>query len=294
MNRINVTIVVQLIVRLLGRQLAWRIGRALYRAARLESPNSPEANGEIILQRALLQSYAKAPRTRSFVAFDVGANVGDWSWLFLDNALREGVSEIELHAFEPVPRTHLVLQRRMESHSCHAVVRTIQAGLSRETKDGIMFEFAELAGVNSLHRDPLQRDGATLNVRLISAEDYCSAAQVDFIDLLKCDAEGHDMEILHGAAALLRSESISVIQFEYNHRWLFSRHCLKDAFDLVNSLPYRVGKLTPQGVELYDAWHPELDRFFEGNYVLVHERMIDSLPTWRGRFDNFNTFVVQR
>jgi hypothetical protein len=33
------------------------------------------------------------------------------------------------------------------------------------------------------------------------------------------------------------------------------------------SLGYRVGKVTPRGIEFYEAWHPELESFKEGNYV---------------------------
>lgn len=30
---------------------------------------------------------------------------------------------------------------------------------------------------------------------------------------------------------------------------------------------YLVGKVTPDGVEHYREWHPELEKFVEGNYV---------------------------
>ena len=56
-------------------------------------------------------------------------------------------------------------------------------------------------------------------------------------------------------------------QFEYNHRWILGRFFLRDAFELVQAFGYRVGKLTPRGVEFYPGWDPELETFVEGNYV---------------------------
>ncbi|HEX6912929.1 MAG TPA: hypothetical protein VF142_21145 [Longimicrobium sp.] len=73
-------------------------------------------------------------------------------------------------------------------------------------------------------------------------------------------------------------------QFEYNHRWVYARHFLKDVFDLMRGMPYAVGKLTPAGVELYDDWHFELERFFENNFLVLHRTLVDRVPTVHGTF----------
>jgi hypothetical protein len=62
---------------------------------------------------------------------------------------------------------------------------------------------------------------------------------------------------------------VEVWQFEYNHRWLAEKRCLKDVFKFIADKPYRLGKLYNNGIEIYDKWHPELERFFEANYVLI-------------------------
>ena len=66
---------------------------------------------------------------------------------------------------------------------------------------------------------------------------------------------------------MLHEQAIEVIQFEYNSRWIDSRHFLKDAFDYLRPFEYRIGKITPKGVEFYQSWHPELETFREGNYL---------------------------
>ena len=86
-------------------------------------------------------------------------------------------------------------------------------------------------------------------------------------------------------------ERVSVLQFEYNHCWIYARRCLKDVFDFASDTCYILGKVTPTHVEIYDEWHPELDRFFEGNYLLVHQNFINRLAHKRGKFDKRNMYA---
>ena len=66
----------ELIVSLLGRDRAWRLGRALYMRARGEkATNNIDSNGEAKLIAAILRE----PRQRPAVLFDVGANRGEWT-----------------------------------------------------------------------------------------------------------------------------------------------------------------------------------------------------------------------
>ena len=80
-------------------------------------------------------------------------------------------------------------------------------------------------------------------------------------------------------------------QFEYNYLWIYSRHYFKDVFDFIKGTGYCVGKITPGGVELYEQWHPELDRFIAGNYLLLHPDALNWFVTHKGQFDAYNTYV---
>jgi hypothetical protein len=52
---------------------------------------------------------------------------------------------------------------------------------------------------------------------------------------------------------------------------------LKDAFELLLPLGYKLGKITGKGLEFYPDWHFELESFREGNYLAC-------LPEWSSRF----------
>lgn len=113
---------------------------------------------------------------------------------------------------------------------------------------------------------------------------YADQCLLDDIALVKIDTEGHDLAVLRGAVPLLSAGRIAAIQFEYNHRWVFARAFLRDAFELLQSAGYRLGKLTPLGVEFYPGWDPELESFVEGNYVALTARaaaMVPAVSWWK-------------
>jgi FkbM family methyltransferase len=268
------------VIALGGRRSLWRLGRALYRAARRDVDNVSERNGEQWLQHELLRIYASEPR---MVVFDAGANVGGWTRMLLDQLPPERAQALEIHAFEPISSTFESLGRTLAAHPHGGCVRPVQVALSDADGTAEMFEVEADGAINSLHPDPFLQ-GCRVPVRTERADLYCARRGIERVHLLKTDTEGHDMSVLRGAERLFREERVMVAQFEYNHRWVYSRHYLRDVFEFVCGTPYAVGKLTPSAVEIYDGWHFELERFFEGNYVLVHPSVGDRIATVHGTF----------
>jgi FkbM family methyltransferase len=246
---------VDLLSGLLGRRQVVRAARFALHRARLDVPNDPAGNGEHALQRWVLRSLpAEAPIT------------------VLDGRLR-------LHAFEPVAETYRLLCDQLP-----ASVLVRHLAMSDQSGEITMHVLAN-AGTNSLYETSMA-SSATHPEKAVATtvDDYRSAHDLTSIDLLKIDTEGHDLAVLRGAEKSLRQQAITVVQFEYNHRWVPARYFLKDAFDLLLPLGYRLGKLTPRGMESYPAWDPELETFIEGNYLACTEefaRMLPQVPWWK-------------
>jgi FkbM family methyltransferase len=255
--------------------------------------NNPRTNGEYRILERLLDSRRKTSRFHRTVLIDVGANVGEWTRHALDTVKRLGLSEIEIHAFEPVPSTFEELNSSIMSHSHKGIVRISQLALSAAAGDSEIHVFGDLEGTNSIYPEPSKKNDLKTPIKLSTIDLYCSNNNLPEVFFIKCDTEGNDMDVLLGAKNWLLDGKIGFFQFEYNHRWVYSRHFLKDVFDLVVGLPYRVGKILPDRVEFIDKWHPELDRFFEGNYLLAHEGVIPLLPATYGTFDIYNTFTIE-
>ena len=277
-----------------GRRALWRLGRNLYQQARFETNNRISTNGEATLQRNL--AIWSAQSDGQLVAFDVGANIGEWTLSLLKVAREVSCSNLEIHSFEPVPATFDLLTTAVSRDSDSGRVVVVPHALSHQTGESEIFVSRAGAGTNSLVQEAVERRHGTeaLTITTQTAVDYCATADIERIDLLKIDVEGFDMSVIEGARPLLEEERVGVCQFEYNHTWVFSRRYLKDAFDIAASLEnYRVGRVTPDQVWLFDEWHPELERFFEANYVLVHRDFEKACGAVSGYFDRSNTYRLE-
>jgi FkbM family methyltransferase len=280
----------------LGRRTSWRLGRALYLEARGDAGHwlDFETDGEALLQRRMLE-HAAATTSGRIVVMDVGANVGDWTHALLDRAAALGLGDrLEVHAFEPVPGTVATLRRRIGAHALARAVRVVPEALSSAPGTLRIHIAGENEGTNSVHADPLKPDLPVVEVKAGSIDDYAAAQGLERIHFIKCDAEGHDMEVLTGARRSFADARVVACQFEYNLRWVYARHYLKDAFDFAAGLPYRLGKVMPGGIETLPAWHPELERFFDGNFVLLHREAARWPGIVDGGFDRFNTWIESR
>jgi FkbM family methyltransferase len=257
----------------LGRRAVVRGARFVLFRARLDYPNNPAVNGERALQRWVLRM---APGGELHVA-DVGANVGLWARSLLAGASAEGrESDLRLHVFEPDARAYARLARALEG----TAASLSPLALSDRQGTSVFHVVAPAAGTNSLHPAP----GATATAETVATttlDCYAERSGISRFALVKIDTEGHDLAVLRGARALLAEHRIAVVQFEYNHRWVFARAFLRDAFDFLTGLGYQVGKLTPKGVEFYPGWDAELETFVEGNYVACEPRAAGYLPVVR-------------
>lgn len=245
----------------MGRRNVARLGRFLSNRARLDVPNDMRSNGELLVIDAQLAVRG----TDGFVAFDVGANVGDWTRALLER-LRGDEAAVRIYAFEPVASTRRTLEASLSQLTGCSRVTVVAAALSNVAGVRSMFIVGDGAGTNSLHADG-GGAGRTEEITTETLDEFCTRESIDHIDVMKVDTEGHDLAVLEGARGMLGRNAIDAVQFEYNHRWVFGRHFLFDAFGLLSALGYRVGKVTPLGIEFYDAWHPELETFREGNYL---------------------------
>lgn len=259
-----------------GRRAVIRAARYVLSRARLDYPNDMTVNGEAAMQRWVV---GLAPGGEFHVA-DVGANVGRWSRSLLAAASAAGrAADLRLHAFEPDAVAYVRLKRALDG--APAILSAV--ALSDRHGTAAFHAVAPAAGTNSLHPAP-GTVATAKDVSTITLDSYAAQAGVAHFALVKIDTEGHDLTVLRGARALLAEHRIAVVQFEYNHRWVFARAFLRDAFEFLGDLGYRVGKLTPKGVEFYPNWDPDLETFVEGNYVACDPAVVGrlpSLPWWK-------------
>ena len=211
-------------------------------------------NGELHFLKALKSDDR-------LVFFDVGANRGQWT-----EAVISLFSNAEVHCFEPVESSYKYLTSR--GFPSNVVLNHIGFGDHTETvKINIYGDGSE---INSLYESWIINSAEKEDIQLMTSATYCNEKQVSLIFYMKIDVEGHDFAVIEGSRRLFEKGVISLAQFEYGSNWITARHYLKDVFDFVSELPYRIFRVMPFGLLRLDSYDVSLDNFEHANYLLVH------------------------
>ncbi|CAN5423226.1 N/A [soil metagenome] len=153
------------------------------------------------------------------VVFDVGANIGQSTNRYLkawDNAV--------VYSFEPVSDTFEQLKRNLISPER---VQCFKLAFGPMKEQGEMI----LAGDSKqfmLREHYMNKDYSqklrTQQVEVETLDNFCQNFGIEHISLLKVDTEGHDLQVLHGAANLLKEHKVDLIQVEVGMNSLKSLH----------------------------------------------------------------------
>lgn len=212
-------------------------------------------DGELWLAAQVLKSKP-AP-----TVFDVGANVGDWTLAVL--ALNP---RAHIHAFEP-GRTAF---ERLAARVTAPEVKLNRHGVGAKRETLTFYEYG-VSAVSTFHANENRQAIGSYPVEIVSVSDYCQENNIDKIDFLKIDTEGHDFWVLQGAESLLKEQHIEVVQFEYGPGNIDSHVLLKDIFGFLGQLPYKVFRLYPRHLLPVPNYSTELENFINVNYVLIAE-----------------------
>lgn len=206
--------------------------------------------------------------------FDVGANIGDWTALAL--AINPGLS---IHSFEPTPSIY----DRLTARGLPPQVRAVPMGLSDAPGRCTIVVPKRDIGMTSLHgRASLNECGLgsetqTSEVELTTVDRYIDASQINEVDLMKIDVEGHELRVLRGAMQSLAAGRIGLMQIEYGGAYIDARTMLLDIFELLRPHGYRLFKLYTNGLRPAEGYDPRLETFRYSNWVAARPDRIDWL-----------------
>ena len=255
------------VVRRIGRWLIPRLpvgNDLLYTASRRyvdrtdgQNDSNMERNGELTFLRGVLGNCR--------IVFDVGANVGEWA----QHALAIN-SNISLHCFEPGHQNFLQLVANVPSQ-----VVCNELGLSSHPDDKPLFMIDGNPGMTSLY----QRRGLTdlglqppvegERVTLVRFDDYCLEHQIDHVDFVKLDVEGHELEVLQGMTRSLDENRVGIIQFEYGGCNIDAGVLLKDLWSFFDTFSYGLYKLLPRGPRRVHEYSQSHENFQYQNWAAI-------------------------
>jgi FkbM family methyltransferase len=224
--------------RVASRRLLYPFHKGLYYlGARGMGPFDPESfapSGE----RESFERVLANPEFRAVVG--VGANVGEFASAVETNDV------CRVDAFEPHPRTYAVLAGRQCTH-----VVTHQMALGAQPGTMTLYDVAADDGTQlaSFYREVIERqtdDVASHTVHVETVDSVLAESDVDRIDLLKIDTEGHERSGLDRAQRALEQKRIPFVLFEFNEMNVASGTFIRDS---VGPLPgFRFFRLLPDGL----------------------------------------------
>jgi FkbM family methyltransferase len=221
---------------------------------------SMEESGELSFIRDFLPQLLE----KEAVLFDVGSNVGQYATL-----LKQHHPAALIHCFEPNPHTFETLKKNIGQD---VVLNNFAVGEEPGALD-LFFESGDKTTVQaSLDAKALRDIGGKKNlesarVAVKTIDAYTSEKQINAIHFLKIDTEGHEIETLKGAKALLAQKKITCIQFEFNEVNIVRRRFLRDFYELLPG--YNFYRLDKNRMIAMGLWQPNHEVFRFQNIVAV-------------------------
>ena len=208
--------------------------------SRLTSPAEPSA-----IERAEWSFYIEYLRP-GMTVFDVGANVGETTFLFARFA-RPGM----VHAFEPGADAFRRLAAVTQAAELKNVIPSRVAVCDREGEAKLFVYDQEHMSWNTLADRPLENYGSDAKpvgeemVAAVTLDEYCTRTQVNQIDLLKLDVEGAELQCLIGARQLLQRKAIRCCVFEFGATTFDMGNRPEDIQSLLSECGYRLENIIP-------------------------------------------------
>jgi FkbM family methyltransferase len=197
-------------------------------------------------------------------AFDVGANIGDWTQSFIQE-----FPQSKVIAFEPGTEAFKVLSGRFKNMPN---VECVNLGLSDNNAEVTLFSDAEVSGLSSLHKRRLDHFAITFDktelIRVVTLDSWITSREEGGVPLiLKLDVEGHELSALSGATETLKE--IELVQFEFGGGNIDSHTYFQDFWYFFANLDFDLYRLTPRGPVAVSEYSELLEVFRPTNYFAV-------------------------
>lgn len=239
---------------------------------RLNSQNNANItrNGELYFLKEILSYFSKSKQ--SVVVFDIGANIGEYTEL-IHQSLETKFKNFSVYTFEPVLSTYKQLEKRCAGLSN---VKLYQLGVSGEDSEAVIYKDQESSTLASLYQRDVSEYDIKMNqketIHLIRLDKFLKENQIDAIDFLKIDIEGHELAAFEGMGEYLAPDKIKCIQFEYGGANIDSRTYLRDFVYLFTSKGYTIYKIKSNSLEPFQ-YSARRENFQYTNFVAMDSKI---------------------
>lgn len=248
---------------LFSRQILYTFNSYLYKYGLIGMGVNLDYNikrsGEYKLLKKLLALYDNP------IVFDVGANTGKYAL-----TVKDITSNANIYAFEPHPINYKELEIIGNKHG----INTYNLGLGEKLGVLKLYDYVIKDGSPraSIYEEVIKHmygsDSISHEIQISTVDDFVSNHNINYINLLKIDVEGHELSVIKGARKSIENNIIEVIQFEFNYTNIISRTYLYDFFKLLPN--YNLYRLLRSGMIKIDNT-PYNEIFLYQNIIAIRE-----------------------
>lgn len=200
--------------------------------------------------------------------FDVGANKGQFA-----SELYRYYPKSKFYCFEPFPETFFKLKKNLSISNFHHF--QLAMGDTKEIVN-VSQNDNKRSDTNSLVNVDLDFNSADqIDIQVVTLDHFVQENRIQEIDLLKIDAEGFDLKVLHGSDVSLKKGLIKLIYVECgldpsNHYHVF----FPEILNYLNSLNYVF-------IGFFQTDIRKIDRKIHfSNALFVHESFSHQIKTF--------------
>lgn len=177
----------------------------------------------------LLKDFIK----KGNVVFDIGANVGEYTYV-LERLAGAGF----VYSFEPIPKLFNELERLFRKVNLYKIALSDKEVISQfkiPEIDGSKFETRGKLDID--YFEPGELSSELIEVECKTLDFFVNENDIKRLDFIKIDVEGHELKVLYGAEDSIKQfRPIMLIEIEQRHH----NFAITDIFDHIESLNYKM------------------------------------------------------
>lgn len=214
----------------------------------------------------MLEKVGSIVGTAKTILFDVGANQGEFTRHILE---AWGGMSYRVYAFEPSKKTFEMLRMSIE---VSPFVHLYNIGFGERPDHVQLYYDREGSGLASIyprdlsHRNIEFTDHET--IELTTLDIFCQQHEIDSIDYLKMDVEGHELAVLKGAKKLFEQQKIKIVQFEFGGCNIDSRTYFRDYYNFFKK-DFKLFRILSNGLRPINSYSEKLEVFQSANYLAI-------------------------
>lgn len=188
-------------------------------------------------------------KRKNLIVFDVGANTGIWTKALMMHS--DSLID-RIFLFEPLPGNFKKLTDRKSKgffYPNENKLNLFNIGISSEIAQLEINHESESSTYASLEvlETLLGPRSVPLNektlIKCTTIDSFCKEKNINQIDFLKVDVEGHEYSVLKGAKSMIENHQIKNIIFEFGTHQLFINNQFKVFWDFFQKYNYKLYRL---------------------------------------------------